>query len=342
MRWSILLLSLLPLGGLAGKFHKSRSQHINFIKRIPTGNNFTNTPTNSADPTYNLQDLYQGESFLNDWDFFSLADPTHGSVNYQTKENAIQKKLAVVQLNGTTILAVDDFSKVPVGGNRDSIRISSKKTYAGGLFIADFQSMPHGCGTWPAYWSVGPNWPLAGEIDVIEGVHNQLTNQYTLHASANCSLPRVDTESILAKLLGTTCTSSNGANSGCAFLDTDPRSYGRGFNLIEGGVFAHLWDDNGVKMWRFFRDSIPADITAKKPNPSTWGTPAAIFPSNSCDMKSHFFDHSLVLDISICGDYGTSSYAKSGCPGTCAEAVANSTNFQFAKWQVNYIAVYNQ
>ena len=43
-----------------------------------------------------------------------------------------------------------------------SVRISSKKTYNGGLFIADFFAMPHGCSVWPAYWSVGPNWPSAG------------------------------------------------------------------------------------------------------------------------------------------------------------------------------------
>ena len=55
-----------------------------------------------------------------DWDFFSSPDPTHGNVNFQTQEDAIQKKLAVVQPDNTTVLAVDDFSNVPVGGNRDS------------------------------------------------------------------------------------------------------------------------------------------------------------------------------------------------------------------------------
>lgn len=42
------------------------------------------------------------------------------------------------------------------------VRISSKRTYNHGLFIADFFAMPHGCSVWPAYWSVGPNWPSAG------------------------------------------------------------------------------------------------------------------------------------------------------------------------------------
>ena len=57
---------------------------------------------------------------LSDWDFYSEADPTHGSVNYQTRANAIKKNLAYVQDDGTTVLAVDDFTDVPVGGKRDS------------------------------------------------------------------------------------------------------------------------------------------------------------------------------------------------------------------------------
>lgn len=38
----------------------------------------------------------------------------------------------------------------------------SPKTYTHGLFIADIQAMPYGCAVWPAFWSVGPNWPNDG------------------------------------------------------------------------------------------------------------------------------------------------------------------------------------
>jgi len=54
------------------------------------------------------------------WDFFSAPDPTHGSVNYQNRANAVKKNLAFVEQGGPTVLAVDDFSTVPVGGKRDS------------------------------------------------------------------------------------------------------------------------------------------------------------------------------------------------------------------------------
>lgn len=50
-----------------------------------------------------------------------------------------------------------------------SVRIQTKKSYNGGLFIADFFAMPHGCAVWPAYWTVSSSatWPDGGEIDII-------------------------------------------------------------------------------------------------------------------------------------------------------------------------------
>jgi len=236
------------------------------------------------------------------------------------------------------VIAVDDKSTVAVGGNRKSVRIQSKKTYTQGLFIADFYSMPHGCGVWPAWWSTGPNWPAGGEIDVVEGVNLGQTNQMTLHTSGGCALDTA--AAFTGHTLDTTCASSGGDNSGCGVEDTNDNSYGHGFNIIAGGVFAHLWDDNGISVWHFPRGSIPADITAQTPDPSGWGNPAASWASSSCNIGSHFYDHSLVIDTTICGDWAGAAYASSGCPNTCAEAVADPSNFATAKWNVNYIAVY--
>lgn len=151
------------------------------------------------------------------------------------------------------------------------VRISTDKTYDNGLFIADFWAMPHGCGVWPAWWSAGPDWPNNGEIDIIEvrvrskwgaasgllirsllffwiqGVNDQTKNQYTLHSSSGFSLDTAVAD-FTSSVLGTTCASSDGDNAGCAFADDNDNSFGHGFNEIAGGVYAHLVDDDGIKV----------------------------------------------------------------------------------------------
>ncbi len=91
----------------------------------------------------------------------------------------------------------------PNGGvGRKSVRITSKASFTHGLIISDIGHMPGGiCGTWPARtyptrvnlcmcaydiidWTLGPNWPSNGEIDIIEGVNNAATNLMSLHTYA--------------------------------------------------------------------------------------------------------------------------------------------------------------
>ncbi|KAF7308421.1 GH16 domain-containing protein [Mycena chlorophos] len=290
--------------------------------------------------TYTLTDHYRGNDFL-DWDFFSGPDPTHGTVNYLTKSEAVSKGLAYVQSDNTTILAVDSKSKLSSGQNRDSVRISSPKSYTTGLFIADFWTMPHGPTIWPAYWTVGPNWPNDGEIDIIEGVGDSTTNQMTLHTSSGCSL---DTNTkILAAFTGehtssTTCASSGSDNNGCGITDSGSNAYGHEFNIIAGGVMAHVVDSSGISIWRFPRNSIPEDITSGNPDPSSWGKPAALFSSATCNIGSHFKDHVLTINTALCGDWAGNAFP--GGPSACASAVEDPSNYQTAKWEINYISVY--
>lgn len=109
----------------------------------------------------------------------------------------------------------------------------------------------------------------------------------TLHTSPGCTL---DTSKAIAQgvvlaaginptqvftgtALAADCDAAMNSNAGCGILDFDTRSYGAGLNNSGGGVFATLWNDDGVRIWFFPRDSVPADITAKSPDPSTWGSP---------------------------------------------------------------------
>jgi hypothetical protein len=67
--------------------------------------------------------------------------------------------------NDSITISVDTTNKWPNGGpGRPAVRIISDNTYTHGLFILDLNHMPYGCGTWPAFWLLGPDWPGNGEI----------------------------------------------------------------------------------------------------------------------------------------------------------------------------------
>lgn len=116
---------------------------------------------------YRLEDNYDSTNFFSGFNFFDGADPTHGFVDYLNKTAATSAGLAGYT-EGMIYLGVDHTTKNPVGG-RASTRVSSRKTYTKGLFLADINHMPVGCGVWPAYWMFGAPWPQEGEIDIIEG-----------------------------------------------------------------------------------------------------------------------------------------------------------------------------
>ena len=106
----------------------------------------------------------------------------------QFEQEAFDWGYVTINSNNSVKIACDCWS-VSTGSGRGSVRITSYGTWDYGLFIADLEHMPEGCGTWPAWWLVGPDWPNGGEIDIIEGVNNQIYDQSTLHTSSGCTMP---------------------------------------------------------------------------------------------------------------------------------------------------------
>ena len=84
----------------------------------------------------------------------------------------------------------------------------------------------------------------------------------------------------------------------------------------------------GISVWFWPRGSIPDDISNGNPDPTTWGAPNALFPNNdSCNTAAHFYDHSIVIDTTLCGDWAGAAFSGDGCPGTCSDFVADPANF---------------
>ncbi|KAG8766517.1 hypothetical protein FRC15_006262 [Serendipita sp. 397] len=291
----------------------------------PTETSITpqSTPSRQNSTTvYTLVDSYEGTTFFDQWDFFDTTDPTNGMITYVSAADAMGAGLAYVRDDGVAVMTVDTTTTLASGDYRKSVRITSKKAYNKGLFVFDILKGPYGCSVWPAAWLVGPSWPAGGEIDVVEGVHENIYNQMTVHSSAGCTLDaskaltagstlkedQVETEVFTGTILATTCDASENSNTGCGILDSDTRSYGAGLNDAGGGVYATLWDDIGVRIWFFAREDVSADITAQDPDPTTWGSPKAYWATTAC-ASSFFSDLSIVFDIVLGGDWAGATFS---------------------------------
>jgi hypothetical protein len=248
-----------------------------------------------------------------------------------------------------------------VDRGRMSVRIHNNRVWTGGMVIMDAVHMPVGCGTWPAWWQNGPNWPEGGEIDILEGVNAFTKNQVSLHTGRGCTMPQDLENNQLGDMTrgnfdSFDCSSANTGNQGCGVHDPSTQSYGAGFNEIGGGVYVLAWQKSGITAWFHPRYNIPADITNGNPNPENWGTPVAHFPSVSCSPYQFFYDHFNIFDTTLCGDWAGADavWHQSGYAGqeqscaaitgynSCIDYVRNNGHaFHNAYWEVNYVKYFN-
>ncbi|KAF8446147.1 glycoside hydrolase family 16 protein [Boletus edulis BED1] len=299
---------------------------------------------------------YSGSTFFDGWSFWDAADPTHGTVQYVDQPTAQSAGLIETNQAGNAVMRVE--TTPTVQNNRMSVRITTDLSFTEGLVILDAVHMPTGCGTWPAFWTDGPNWPNNGEIDIVEGVNNYTNNQATIHTGVGCSISTSNSTllGITGSIVGgTDCSASQSNNEGCGIRSSRNTSFGSGFNTVGGGVYAMYWvNDVGIKIWYFQRGSIPNDITAGAPEPQTWTTPMAFWPnSNSCNIANMFKNNTVVFDTTLCGDWAEGVWGATGVPGqsvscqqqtgfaTCAQFVqASGSSFKEAYWEVSSVKIY--
>ncbi|KAG9584997.1 glycoside hydrolase family 16 protein, partial [Aureobasidium melanogenum] len=317
---------------------------------------------------YHLLEQHSGISFFDGFDFFTDADPTHGSSNYTSRPIAANLKMIGVVLNddGSAPSAHIGVDSTTVTANRPSIRLTGKQSYNHALVLADIKHMPTGCGVWPALWMTGPSWPLSGEIDIVEQVNGHDYNTATLHTSASCTITgtsRGQSDLFSGTLMTPDCdvnSPTQSKNAGCGIRAPSNETFtvgnescvhstaGDAFNAQKGGVYAMLWTSAGVSIYFFPRDYIPNDIKANTPDPSTWTSkPQAVFSGNGCNFDSHLKDLQLVINTDFCGDWAGNTWESDGCAAktgvaTCAEYVQNNPKaFETSYWLFNSISIYS-
>jgi hypothetical protein len=238
-------------------------------------------------------------------------------VSYQSSSDAFAAGLAKVDNNGAYMGVDTSTVLTPGGAGRKSVRIQSKASFTHGLFILDLAHMPgSNCGSWPAFWMTGPDWPNNGEIDIIEQVGSSTTNKMSLHTGPSCTMPSGPCQ----------------GNQGCSIDSHNPATSGSGFNSAGGGgVYATEWTADHISIWYWPQASVPADVKAGTPNPGSqaWGPPQANFQGGSnCNIDANFKNMNLVFDTTFCGDWAGNGWAQDGaCASkapTCADFVANN------------------
>lgn len=265
------------------------------------------TAPNGSTIFWVIQDTYEGSTFFDTFDFFTGPDPTNGMVTFVDQQTAMNDNLAYVTSDNKVVMRGDNTTQLAYGVYRNSVRIKSQAQYNMGLFILDLDMAPWGCGVWPAFWTVGNGpWPYTGEIDIIEGVHDNQHNQVTWHTAPGCNLTQ--NTNFTGAIVQTNftdnlqCNAFINNNAGCGVLEWSHASYGPLFDEANGGVFAMNWDENGIAVWSFYRATIPLDITQGEPNPSNWGEPVAALSTQSCNITNYFANHSIIFDITFCGE----------------------------------------
>ncbi|KAK8051425.1 hypothetical protein PG993_002810, partial [Apiospora rasikravindrae] len=311
---------------------------------------------------YALATHYAGQALLDGFSFFTGKDPSNGFVNftdylrsYQSQAAATAQGLVSIDEYNRVRLGVDSYNNYTVSDvGRPSVRLTSYQGFTHGLFIADFAHMPAStCGLWPAFWAFnndqnGANWPLGGELDIIEGANTASRNLFSAHTAPGCKLPK---DGFTGQQGSKNCDPGPG-NIGCNYASpvSDATAYGDSFNAQGGGVYALEWDSDGLKVWHFPRSAIPSDVTfapLTSPDPTSWGPPQAVFGGSGCNTDSFFFNMSLVININLCGDYAGNIWGKTDkcntLAPTCKDYVASSPEaFLGAFWDVIYIDVFQK
>lgn len=293
--------------------------------------------------SYSVSSTAIGSGFYSTFSFQAISDPTNGRVQYVDQNTAIANNLTFTSSN-SFVLRADHTNVVPSSGvGRESVRLISNAQYTTHAAVFDIRHMPQGCGTWPAVWETGANWPSGGEVDIVEGVNDQSPNRITLHTSSGCSMPSSTSQT--GTTLTTTCDAYVNSNTGCSVAAPTLNSFGPSFNANGGGWYAIERTNSFIRVWFWPRNgSPPADVRsgASTINTGGWGTPTANFPSSaSCNLASHFGPNNILINLTLCGDWAGAVYAADGCPGNCVDYVDNNpAAFQNAYFEFASMRVY--
>ncbi|KAJ7484428.1 glycoside hydrolase family 16 protein [Mycena latifolia] len=330
--------------------------------------------TGTSTDGWKLSQKLEGQTFLDFFKYDTNSGDNGGAAQYV---NGISEGLAYTS-GSQVILAVDTAEDVSA---RNALRMVSKTTFNAkdmNLFIFDIAQMPAVCGTWPAVWFTGANWPYDGEIDVVEGVSLYNKNIYSVHTGSGCSISDSAVSAMTKVQIvqsGATNCDANVNTAGCGFTDDSASSFGPGFNSAGRrrlcAPVRHLRDQDVVlpgwqrARWCASSSSLRrahADLTCNRhfvlcTEPEHPGAPRACpWHRRRASPTTYFSDLMMVVDTNLAGTFTEGVWGVDGAGGqatscktqtgvdTAAEYVkSHGSEFgDAAQWKMNGFYIYNQ
>lgn len=170
-----------------------------------------------------------------------------------------------------------------------------------------------------------------------------------MHTDSNCTIAGSGQTGLFTS---SNCDHAANDNSGCGSVANNtatPNNYGKALSDNNGGVYITEWTSAYVRVWFFPRNNIPSSVTSGSPNITQFGLPMANF-QGSCNIDSHFANHSIIINTDFCGAWAGFTYSNyKECPLTtglngydsCVDYVGNNPQaFLDAYWEINSLKVY--
>jgi hypothetical protein len=215
--------------------------------------------------------------------------------------------------------------------------------------------MPTGCGTWPAFWTLGDGaeWPTAGEIDIIEGTNEDTYNTWSVHTGngLNCTVPKDRKALEGMEFTGNEASLLCDGAMGCNVKDPGTKSFGAGLNGVRGGYYVTRRDARGVSFWYWPHNAgaIPESILdpGETLDESLLGHKIADIPTSGlcADLDNHLLAQRLIFNLTFCGGWGGDRFNN----GACGKKLNMKCNafvdehpeaFKDAYWLINGVWVY--
>lgn len=265
----------------------------------------TLAPASAASP-YKKVWAAQGPSFFEQFEF-KWRDNNHGSPEYLLQAEA--EAAGVVEAHRTHAILRAGKASPRFEFKRETAKIATKETWNHFLATMQYSHVPFGCGVWPAFFTLAPDypWPQGGEMDILEYVNADFSKS-SLHTAKGCKLSSEAVQRVGAfpdrNDMDYDCETGYPDLLGCA-----PNKWmktGKDWAL-NPGVVAMEWTADFVKIFYIPDNEIPEDLRSETPRPEQWERWLfSYYPLKESGCQPNVIQpQQMVLQISFCGDWAS-------------------------------------